>query len=496
MTDSQSAAHALTPAHILAHQVRTAARSAASITDDALARIARGNPPINALTQVFADHARARASHIDALVAAGQDPGPLAGVPFAVKENICTTFGLTTCASRMLEHYRSPFDATVITRLLAAGAVPIAKANCDEFAMGGSTENSIFGPTRNPHDHTRVAGGSSGGSAAAVAAGLVPFALGTDTGGSIRQPASHCGCVGLKPTYGRVSRYGLVAYASSLDQCGPLTTSVRDAALIAGVLCGPDEHDATCSPAPSPDLLTRLEEPPEGLMFGIPRQLLHPPAGTATGNSPGVSHALALAIKKLEAAGAHVKPIDLPASDHAIAAYYLVATAEASSNLARFDGVRFGHRAELSPGATLAELYRRSRTEGFSPEVQRRIMLGTYALSSGYYDAYYLRALKVRRLVKADFDAAFAQGCTAVLMPNAPGPAFRLGEKTSDPLSMYLQDVYTVGVNLAGLPAISVPFAHEIGPDGTGLPIGLQLVGPAMGEAMLLRAARVLEKLA
>jgi aspartyl-tRNA(Asn)/glutamyl-tRNA(Gln) amidotransferase subunit A len=474
------------------------------VVSRALERIQAGNGAINALTQVFADAAHDRAAHLDALIAQGEDPGPLAGVPVAIKENICTTLGFTTCASRMLERYRSPFDATVVTRLIAAGAVPIAKANCDEFAMGSSTENSIFGPARNPRDHARVAGGSSGGSAAAVAGGLVPIALGTDTGGSIRQPASHCGCVGLKPTYGRVSRYGLVAYASSLDQCGPLATSVRDAALVLSVLAGPDEHDATCDQGTPPDLLSQLEEPPHRLTLGVPRELLDlargtsaaPSSGTTGGNSPGVAAAVALAVDRLGAAGARIVPIDLPSSGHAIAAYYLVATAEASSNLARFDGVRFGRRADLGPGASLADLYRRSRSEGFSPEVQRRIMLGTYALSSGYYDAYYLRAMKVRRLVKRDFDAAFAQGCTAVLMPCAPGPAFRLGEKVSDPLAMYLEDVYTVGVNLAGLPAISVPFAHENGRDGTGLPIGLQLIGPAMGEPTLLRAARVLERLA
>jgi aspartyl-tRNA(Asn)/glutamyl-tRNA(Gln) amidotransferase subunit A len=474
----------------IAHAVRTGAQSASGTVQQALARIDAENPAINALTQVFHAEALARAERIDAQVALGQDPGPLAGVPVAIKDNICTTLGMTTCASRMLAGYRSPFDATAVEKLLAAGAVIIAKANLDEFAMGSSTENSIHGPTRNPHDHTRVPGGSSGGSAAAVAAGLVPVALGSDTGGSIRQPASHCGVVGLKPTYGRVSRYGLVAYASSLDQVGPLTRTVADAGLVASVIAGHDRRDSTCAPTTADDItatLSTLDNVPKGLVVGVPRQ------ARGQGNSPGVAQALARTAEAFAAAGARVVEIDLPHAGAAIAAYYLIATAEASSNLARFDGIRYGHRATLAPGEGLGALYCKSRSEGFSPEVQRRIMLGTYALSSGYYDAYYGTALKVRRLIKQDYDQAFANGAHVVVMPAAPGPAFEIGSKTADPLAMYLEDIYTVGVNLAGLPAISVPVATET-IRGKALPIGMQLIAPPLGEGVLLRAAALLER--
>jgi aspartyl-tRNA(Asn)/glutamyl-tRNA(Gln) amidotransferase subunit A len=484
-----SGAHAPDTALAIAADVRAGRRRARDIVARALARIDATNARLNALCQVFGPEALARAAHIDALVASGQDPGPLAGVPVAIKDNICTTLGYTTCASRFLEHYRSPFDATVVQRLLDAGAVIVGKANLDEFAMGSSTESSAHGPTRNPWDVGRVPGGSSGGSAAAVAAGMVPLALGSDTGGSIRQPASHCGVVGLKPTYGRVSRSGLVAYASSLDQIGPITTTVHDAALAARVLCGHDPLDSTSAPVDVPDFVEQIDHPLTHVTIGVPAQ------ARSASNHPSVAITLDDALRALQDRGARVVDIDLPHADFAIAAYYLIATAEASSNLARFDGVRFGRRATLAPGATLEDLYKLSRSQGFGPEVQKRIMLGTYALSAGYYDAYYARALKARRLIKQDYDRAFAAGVTAILMPASPGPAFRLGEKTADPLAMYLEDVYTVGVNLAGLPAISVPAGLDHS-TGTPLPIGLQLVGPALGEVSLLRVAHMLHQAA
>lgn len=470
--------------------VRDGRVSARAAVGSALDRIARLNPAINALTQVFDAHALAAADRIDAKRSRGEALGPLAGVPVALKDNICLDFGLTTCASRMLENYRSPFTATAARRLMDADAVVIAKANMDEFAMGSSTEHSIHGATRNPHDPTRVPGGSSGGAAAAVAAGLVPLALGSDTGGSVRQPAAMCGIVGLKPTYGRVSRWGLVAYASSLDQIGPLTRNVPDAALALSVIAGHDEHDQTSLRAGPQDFSNQLQHPLAGLRIGVARR------ARSAANSPGVAAALERASAALTGAGVQVVEVDLPHTDVGIAAYYLIATAEASSNLARFDGVRYGRRAALGPGDGLLEMYERSRAEGLGAEVKRRIMLGTHALSSGYYDAYYLSALKVRRLIKQDFDGAFGRGCAAVLMPTTPGPAFAIGSKTSDPLALYLEDVYTVGVNLAGLPAVSIPAGMET-PNGAagcaGLPIGVQLVGAATGDGQLLGMAAGLE---
>lgn len=460
-------------------------RSAEELARAALARIDALNPRLNALTQVFHERALDQARNVDSRLARGERP-PLAGVTVALKDNICLDYGLTTCGSRMLAGYRSPFSASVVQRLFDAGAVIVGKANCDEFAMGSSTEHSCHGPTRNPWDESRVPGGSSGGSAAAVAAGFCAAALGSDTGGSIRQPASLCGVTGLKPTYGRVSRYGLVAFASSLDQLGPLTRDAADAAEVLAVIAGHDELDSTSDPQSgfaAPDLGT----PIQGLTLGLPRQARSP------ANSPGTTAALEAALERFRAGGATIIEIDLAMIDHGIAAYYLIATAEASSNLARFDGVRYGHRAALNPGEGLEALYARSRAEGFGPEVQRRIMLGTHVLSSGYYDAYYVTALKARRLIKADYDRAFAAGCHAVIMPASPGPAFRLGEKLSDPLAMYLEDVYTVGVNLAGLPGLSIPAGFErVG--GRELPIGVQLVGPARGEADLLRIAAAFQR--
>jgi aspartyl-tRNA(Asn)/glutamyl-tRNA(Gln) amidotransferase subunit A len=467
--------------------VRARTASATELTRAALARIDALNPRLNALTQVFHDYALQQAAALDARLARGEAPPPLAGVTIALKDNICLEHGFTTCASRLLAEYRSPFSATVARRLLDAGAIIVGKANCDEFAMGSSTEHSCHGPTRNPWDVSRVPGGSSGGSAAAVAAGLVHASLGSDTGGSIRQPASLCGIVGHKPTYGRVSRRGLVAYASSLDQIGPFARSADDAALILAAIAGHDPLDSTSDPHAALDLAATLPAAqPKSLTLGIPTQ------ARSHANSPGTAAALEAAAAAFRALGATIIDIDLPHSDHAIAAYYLIATAEASSNLARFDGVRFGRRAPLRPGEGLEALYARSRAEGLGTEVQRRIMLGTHALSSGYYDAYYLTALKARRLIKRDFDLAFAKGCHAVLMPASPGPAFKLGEKLADPLAMYLEDIYTVGVNLAGLPAITVPAGFEpVGP--TTLPIGMQLIGPPRGDESLLHLARLFQ---
>jgi aspartyl-tRNA(Asn)/glutamyl-tRNA(Gln) amidotransferase subunit A len=441
---------------------------------------------LNAFLEVSADRALERARALDAARARGGAMGPLLGVPVAVKDNLCTSWGVTTAGSLMLRDYRSPFTATAVARLEAAGAVVIGKTNLDEFAMGSSGESSAFGPTKNPWDESRVPGGSSAGSAAAVAAGVVPAALGSDTGGSIRQPASHCGVVGVKPTYGRVSRSGLIAYASSLDQVGPLARSVGDAALVLAAICGEDPADATSSVRPAPDF-SNLDEPVKGLRVGVPKE------ARTGGDDPAVSAALERAVTLLRGAGAEVVSVDLPSVEYAVAAYYIVAAAEASSNLARFDGVRYGRRAALGNGDGLVELYCKSRSEGLGPEVKRRIMLGTHVLSSGYYDAYYTTALKARRLLKGDFDVAWASGVHAVMMPASPGPAFRLGEKTSDLLAMYLEDVYTVGVNLAGLPGVTVPVSAAVA-GGKELPIGVQLIGPAFGESGLLRAARMLER--
>lgn len=475
--------------------VRSRAWSAEEVARATVEAASTWQPRINAFIDLFTERAIAAARAVDERIARGDDL-PLAGVPVAIKDNLClgpdVPFGggRTTAASRILEEYESPFTATAVRRLVEAGAVIVGKTNLDEFAMGSSGENSAFGPTRNPWDPDRVPGGSSSGSAAAVAARIVPAALGSDTGGSIRQPAGMCGIVGVKPTYGRVSRYGLIAYASSLDQVGPMARTVADAAAILTVICGRDAHDATSADRPAEDFSHGLETPVDGLVLGVPKQAF------SEANHPAVLEALERAINAYTALGARIVEVDLPHTEQGVAAYYIVAPAEASSNLARFDGIRFGRRANVGPGEDLFDLYCRSRSEGFGPEVQRRIMLGTYVLSAGYYDAYYLTALKVRRRIKQDYDAAFSpegSGCHAILMPSSPGPAFRIGEKSADPLAMYLEDVYTVGVNLAGLPAVTVPggWAHE---GGRELPVGLQLIGPAWEEARLLRVARMLER--
>ncbi len=477
----------------IAAAVRERRRSAVDVTQDALARITRQDPTIHAFLQTFPEQALAQAQRVDAAIAAGNGHTlPLAGVPVALKDNICLSFGRTTCGSRILENYESPFTATAAQLLIDAGAVIIGKTNLDEFAMGSSTEYSAFGPTRNPWDVSRVPGGSSGGSAAAVAARICPLALGSDTGGSIRQPASMCGVVGVKPTYGRISRYGLVAYASSLDQIGPIATTVVDAAIALDVLCHHDPMDSTSVEGRRDDFASRLEEPIANLRIGVPTQ------ARSSANDPGVARVFADTIATFEKLGADIVEVNLPMTDAGIAAYYIVALAEASSNLARFDGIRYGRRASLSKEDTLADLYCKSRAEGFGDEVKRRIMLGTHVLSSGYYDAYYNTALRARRRILEDFERAFGgASCHAVLMPTAPNPAFRIGEKTSDPLAMYLEDVYTVGANLAGLPAMSVPAGFVVvgaGKTPYQLPVGAQLVCPAFSESIMLRAARMFER--
>lgn len=469
----------------LARLVASKEVGSAELVKQALER-AHTSAGLNAFVSLFDEDALARAHRIDERVAAGEDVGPLAGVPIALKDNICLDRGRTTCASRFLEHYESPFSATAARRLEEAGAVVIGKTNLDEFAMGSSCEHSAFGACRNPWDQTRVPGGSSGGSASAVAAGVVALALGSDTGGSIRQPASLCGIVGFKPTYGRISRWGLVAFASSLDQIGPMTRSVEDAALAFGVMAGFDPKDSTSSEsAPPPDLMESLGEAPKQARVAVPKQA----------RGAGVdSRTLAVfeeAVRSLEGAGVKVEEVDLAHTEAGIAAYYLVATAEASSNLARFDGIRYGRRAD---GETLEDVYVRSRSEGFGPEVQRRILLGTHVLSSGYYDAYYNTALKTRRVIKAGYDAVFGQGFDAVLSPACPSPAFGIGEKlgSDDPLALYYEDVFTVGANLAGLPGVTVPAGFT--PPPNGLPVGVQLVGPAFAERSLLQLASLAER--
>ena len=463
----------------IAAAVRGRQISAREVLDAHLARIDAAESDVHAFNLVLVDEARAAADAVDAVIAAGEDPGPLAGVPIALKDNLCTRGIATTCSSRMLEGWRPPYDATVVQRVVAAGAVSIGKTNLDEFAMGSSTENSAFGPTRNPRDLTRVPGGSSGGSAAAVAAGFAPLSLGSDTGGSIRQPAALCGVVGVKPTYGLVSRYGLIAFASSLDQIGPFATTVADAALLLETVAGHDPRDTTSVDAPVPDLLAALGDGIDGLRIGLVTELL------GEGIAPDVAARVREAADVLAAAGATVGEVSVPAASYGLSAYYLIAPAEASSNLARYDGVRYGLRVDAP---TTAEMNAASRTAGFGAEVKRRIMLGTYALSAGYYDAYYGKALKVRTLIMRDFDRAYEE-FDLLLTPTSPTTAFRFGDKTEDPMSMYLNDVCTIPSNLAGHPAMSVPF----GAGADGLPVGVQLLAPALGEATMFRAAAVLE---
>jgi len=447
-----------------------------------LRRIARTDGKVHAFLRLTEEEARSAARESDERRARNAPLSALDGVPIAIKDLFCQRGVETTAGSRILAGYVPPYDATVVRKLREGGAVLVGKLNMDEFAMGSSTENSAFGPTRNPWDLSRTPGGSSGGSAAAVAAKMVPGTLGTDTGGSIRQPAALVGCVGLKPTYGRVSRYGVVAFASSLDQVGPFAEDVRGAALLLQAIAGRDENDQTSSSRPVPDYATALEGGARGLRIGIPAEYF------GEGLDPEVEASVRSAMDALGREGATLVPISLPNSPHAIATYYIVATAEASSNLARYDGIRYGHRAQ-GP-RSLIELYERTRAEGFGAEVKRRILLGTYALSAGYYDAYYLRSQKIRTLIRRDFEQVFAAGIDAVASPTSPTPAFKLGEKIDDPLAMYLNDIYTVPANLAGLPGISIPCGFS----RAGLPIGLQLIGRPFEEAALLRIARAAER--
>jgi aspartyl-tRNA(Asn)/glutamyl-tRNA(Gln) amidotransferase subunit A len=453
--------------------------SARELAEEFFAAIERGNPELNAFLTVSTERAYAQADRVDAAVARGEALGPLAGVPIAVKDVISTQGVRSTCGSKILENYVPPYDATAVERLESAGAVILGKTNCDEFAMGSSTENSAYGPVRNPVALDRVPGGSSGGSAAAVAAGLAVAALGTDTGGSIRQPGACCGVTALMPTYGRVSRYGLIAFASSLDKIGTFAGNVSDAAAVLGVMAGHDVNDSTSAAVPVPDYAAEIEKPIKGLRIGVPEDYF------GEGLDGDVKSKIENGIALLEGLGCRRIPLKMPHTDYAIATYYIVATAEASSNLARYDGVRYGLRV---PGATLTEMYRRTRERGFGAEVKRRIMLGTYALSAGYYDAYYLRAMKVRSLIARDFSDAF-QKVDAIITPTSPTPAFKLGEKTADPLQMYLADIYTVTGSLAGVPGISVP----CGKTKAGLPVGLQIFGPHFGEGRVLQIANAFE---
>ncbi|MGA1648936.1 MAG: Asp-tRNA(Asn)/Glu-tRNA(Gln) amidotransferase subunit GatA [Ilumatobacteraceae bacterium] len=468
-----------TSAFEIAAEVRAGRLRAVDVLDAHLANVAARESEIHAFNTVTADEARRSAEAVDAAVAAGRDPGPLAGVPIALKDNMCTRGVPTTCSSKILDGWKPPYDATVVELVANAGAVVVGKTNLDEFAMGSSTENSAFGPTFNPHDVTRVAGGSSGGSAAAVAARFASISLGSDTGGSIRQPAALCGVVGVKPTYGTVSRRGLVAFASSLDQIGPFSHDVRDSALLLEVISGHDPLDSTSIPQPSLQLLTELDRGVKGLRIGRITDL-------PGGSEPEVDERLSEAFDALAAAGATIVDVELPSMKFGLTAYYLVAPAEASSNLARYDGVRYGMRVEASDTNAM---YMATRAAGFGDEVKRRIMLGTYALSAGYYDAYYGKALKVRRLISDDFARAYEKA-DVLVTPTSPIVAFPVGSKVDDPLSMYLCDVFTIPTNLAGHPAMSVPF-------GTGahdLPVGMQVLAPTLGEAVMFRVAAELER--
>ena len=462
--------------------------SARELTDQHLSRITAVEPSVHAYLEVTAERARADADRIDALRASGAELPPLAGVPLAIKDNLCTKGIATTCSSRMLEGFVPPYESTVTQRLWDAGAVLLGKTNLDEFAMGSSTETSAFGPSRNPWNPEKVPGGSSGGSAAAVAAGECVASLGSDTGGSIRQPAAFCGVVGLKPTYGRVSRYGLVAFASSLDQVGPFTTSVADAAELLQVIAGEDPRDSTCLKAPVPDYRAALEQPVKGLRVGIVRECFE-----AEGLDPQVKASVIAAAQQLQALGCELVDVSCPRFNDGIATYYVIAPSEASANLARYDGVKYGYRT--ADAATLAEMTARSRSEGFGDEVKRRILIGTYALSAGYVDAYYKKAQQVRTLIRRDFDRAF-EAVDVLLTPTSPTTAFGFGAHSDDPLAMYLADLLTIPANMAGLPAISLP----CGFDQAGLPIGLQLITGVLQEERLLQvswhyeqAARVME---
>jgi len=443
-------------------------------------RIAALNPHLNVYLSLTKDRALAQAARVDAMAAKGDPLPPLAGIPVGIKDVLVMRGAPATAGSKILKGYEPPYDATVVSKLEAAGAVLLGKLNCDEFAMGSSNENSAYGPVRNPVDPERVPGGSSGGSAAAVAANMAVATLGSDTGGSVRQPASFCGVVGVLPTYGRVSRYGLIAFASSLDRVGPFAGNVRDAAALLGVIAGPDPNDATSSSAPVPDYAAESDKPADGLRIGVPAEYF------GEGLDPEVRAAIEKGIDSLKDAGCMIQPVSLPTTRYAIPTYYLIATAEASANLARFDGVRYGYRSPASDA--LSDMYSHSRDEGFGAEVKRRILLGTYALSAGYYDAYYLKAQKVRRLLAEEFLRSFAE-VDAIVTPTSPIPAFKIGEKTGDPLAMYLADIYTVTASLAGICGVTVP----CGATGKGLPVGMQVLAAHFNESTAFRVARAVE---
>jgi aspartyl-tRNA(Asn)/glutamyl-tRNA(Gln) amidotransferase subunit A len=454
--------------------------TAVELAEAFYSKIEMDDPQIGAYLTLSKERALAKAAEVDQLVAKGQELPPLGGVPVGIKDVLVTRGVRTTAGSKILGNYIPPYDCTAVSRMEAAGAVVLGKLNCDEFAMGSSNENSAWKPVHNPRDLSRVPGGSSGGSAAAVAADTAVVTLGSDTGGSIRQPASFCGVVGLKPTYGRVSRYGLIAFASSLDHIGPFGKTVKDAAKVLGIIAGRDPMDSTSAEIPVPDYVAELDKPVRGLRIGVSKQYL------GDGLDPEVRKSVEAAIQKLAGLGCEIVEVSLPTTEYAIPTYYIIATAEASSNLARFDGVRYGYRA--ADVRNLSEMYRRTRDQGFGAEVKRRIMLGTYALSTGYYDAYYLKAQKVRSLLTRDFDEAFSQ-VDAIVTPTSPTAAFRLGDKVDDPLAMYLADIYTVTANIAGIPGISVP----CGETSEKLPIGMQILGKHFGEGTILRVAHQYE---
>ncbi len=462
--------------------VREGSLAAREVAEAYLESARQREPEVHAFLRLEPQEVLQQAELLDERIRKGEAVGPLAGLPVAVKDVIVTRGTPTTCGSRILENYRPPYDATVIERLREAGALVFGKTNCDEFAMGSSTENSAYFPTRNPWDNRLVPGGSSGGSAACVAAGQAPVALGTDTGGSIRQPAAFCGLVGLKPTYGRVSRYGLVAFASSLDQIGPLARNVREAALLLNTIAGHDHRDSTSAPLEPEDFTARLGRDLKGLRVGVPQEWM------GEGLQPEIRHRVEFAMRQLEDLGCRLDPVHLPHNRYAIATYYIIAPAEASSNLARYDGVRYGFRA-TGGGESLEAMYRATRSSGFGREVKRRIMLGTYVLSAGYYDAYFVKAARVRRLIRQDLDQAFEK-VQLLLGPTTPSPPFALGEKLADPLQMYLSDVFTVTANLAGIPGINLP----AGSTSEGLPVGIQLLAPHFQESRLLQAAYALEQ--
>ncbi|MGD1062169.1 MAG: Asp-tRNA(Asn)/Glu-tRNA(Gln) amidotransferase subunit GatA [Terracidiphilus sp.] len=464
----------------LRDEIAAGRTKAADLANEYYERIAKKNPRLNVYLSLTRERALAQAARIDDLVKKGDPLPTLAGIPMGIKDVMVVQGTPSTAGSKILQGYRPPYDCTAVARLEAAGAVLLGKLNCDEFAMGSSNENSAYGPVRNPVDTERVPGGSSGGSAAAVASNLAVATLGTDTGGSIRQPASFCGVVGVLPTYGRVSRYGLIAFASSLDRIGPFAANVRDAATLLGIIAGHDPKDATSSPAPVEDYAAQSDKPAAGLRIGVPAEYF------AEGLDAQVRAAIEKGIAALETAGCTVKPVSLPHTKYAVPTYYLVATAEASANLARFDGVRYGYRSPRS--ATLSDMYSHSRDEGFGAEVKRRIFLGTYALSAGYYDAYYLKAQQVRRILAEEFLRAFAE-VDAIVTPTSPFPAFKIGEKTGDPLAMYLADIYTVTASLAGICGVTVP----CGTTNAGLPVGMQILARHLGESTAFRVARAVE---